>query len=207
MTVSKFLIFKLHESRRKPLLISLFTTRRSTLMPFTRWSATCRGFLSGRSPPLFIISWTDSPATAVPFDITRRTLIASSVVFTTSKTVQLHSRIDEAMCQYCGWNGPLVSDRFCGSDLTDSVPRDCAEARKDGKTTMWHWPSPSERRSIRRRKPQERYDWRTDGARSGDGSRSRLRGGNSSKSAWSEEVSDGALSRREGSGLIHRLDQ
>lgn len=35
------------------------------------------------------------------------------------KTVQLHGRIDEAMCQYCGWNGPLVSDRFCGSDLPD----------------------------------------------------------------------------------------
>lgn len=35
------------------------------------------------------------------------------------KTVQLHGRIDEAMCQYCGWNGPLVSDRFRGSDLPD----------------------------------------------------------------------------------------
>lgn len=38
------------------------------------------------------------------------------------KTVQLHGRIDEAMCQYCGWNGPLVSDRFCGSDLPDCNP-------------------------------------------------------------------------------------
>ncbi len=35
------------------------------------------------------------------------------------KTVQLHGRIDEAMCQYCGWNGPLVSDWFCGSELPD----------------------------------------------------------------------------------------
>lgn len=35
------------------------------------------------------------------------------------KTVQLHGRIDEAMCQYCGWNGPLVPDWFCGSDLPD----------------------------------------------------------------------------------------
>ena len=35
------------------------------------------------------------------------------------KTVQLHGRIDEVLCQYCGWNGPLVSDRFHGSDLPD----------------------------------------------------------------------------------------
>ena len=35
------------------------------------------------------------------------------------KTVQLHGRIDEALCQYCGWNGSLVSDRFHGSDLSD----------------------------------------------------------------------------------------
>ena len=35
------------------------------------------------------------------------------------RTVQLHGRIDEAMCQYCGWNGSLVSDWFCGSDPPD----------------------------------------------------------------------------------------
>ena len=35
------------------------------------------------------------------------------------KTVQLHGQINEAMCQYCGWNGPLVPDWFCGSDLPD----------------------------------------------------------------------------------------
>ncbi len=35
------------------------------------------------------------------------------------KTVQLHGRIDEAMCQYCGWNGSFVPDFFCGSHLRD----------------------------------------------------------------------------------------
>ena len=35
------------------------------------------------------------------------------------KTLQLHGRIDEAMCQHCGWNGPLVSDWFCGSEPPD----------------------------------------------------------------------------------------
>ena len=35
------------------------------------------------------------------------------------KTVLLHGRIDEAMCQYCGWIGPLVPDWFYGSDLPD----------------------------------------------------------------------------------------
>ena len=32
------------------------------------------------------------------------------------KTMQLHGRIDEAMCQFCGWNESLVSDWFCESE-------------------------------------------------------------------------------------------
>jgi len=40
-----------------------------------------------------------------------------------------------------------------------------------------------------------------------DESKGCLRGGDSFKSAWSEEVGDGALSRRKGSGRIHRMDQ
>ncbi len=35
------------------------------------------------------------------------------------KTVQLHGRIDKAKCQFCGWNGPLESEWFCGSGLPD----------------------------------------------------------------------------------------
>lgn len=32
------------------------------------------------------------------------------------KTVQLHGRIDEAICQYCNWSGPLLPDQFIGPD-------------------------------------------------------------------------------------------
>lgn len=35
------------------------------------------------------------------------------------KTVQLHGRIDKAKCHFCGWDGPLVFEWFCGSDLPD----------------------------------------------------------------------------------------
>ncbi len=37
------------------------------------------------------------------------------------KSVQRHGRIDQAMCQCCGWNGPLVSDGFRGQDLPDFI--------------------------------------------------------------------------------------
>lgn len=33
------------------------------------------------------------------------------------RTVQLHGRIDQTICHYCGCKGPLVPDWFCGSDL------------------------------------------------------------------------------------------
>jgi len=81
MVVAKFLIFKQYGSQPKPLLTYLFTTRRSRLTVFTPWSATCRASPPRRSPPHFIVSWTDSPITVVSFDITRRTLTASSVDF------------------------------------------------------------------------------------------------------------------------------
>ena len=35
------------------------------------------------------------------------------------RTVQLHGRIDEAVCQSCGWRTSFLPSRFCGSDLPD----------------------------------------------------------------------------------------
>jgi len=79
--VSKFLIFRPYESRRELLLTYLCTTRRWPLIVFIRWSAIYRGFLSGRSPLLFIVSWTYSSATVVSLGTIRRTLTVSSIVF------------------------------------------------------------------------------------------------------------------------------
>ena len=45
------------------------------------------------------------------------------------RTAQLHGRIDEAMCQYCGWNTPFVPDWFRGSDLPDCTR--CQDAALD----------------------------------------------------------------------------
>ena len=41
------------------------------------------------------------------------------------KTVQLHGRIDKAMYQRCGWNGPLLPDCFGGSQ-----PPDCTRCQR-----------------------------------------------------------------------------
>lgn len=32
-------------------------------------------------------------------------------------TVHLHGRIDQALCHYCGWKGPLVPSLFVGPEL------------------------------------------------------------------------------------------
>lgn len=54
------------------------------------------------------------------------------------KTVQLHGRIDQAMCQYCGWSGPLDSGRFCGADLPscDRCEEIAIEREKLGKRRL-----------------------------------------------------------------------
>ncbi len=123
---SKFQTFKRCGSQERSLLIDPPTTcpitRSNTILFFT----TSGSFLPGRRTAFHALMDSIASDRRLLRHYTQNiNCIEQSLPDLYERTVQLHGAINEALCQYCGWNGLRISESF-----SEACPR-CQEVALD----------------------------------------------------------------------------